>query len=233
VNQDFRTRVFQPIVLPLLVLLAMAAFIGLVALTLLYNTHEGALMLAAVAASAILFTVALAASQDRLDAGRRAAVGFAAVVPFAIGGLLALGVIGDIADEDRNVNAQPLLVIPEDAPVIAAEDSQDFCLPDNGGCETLDLWEVVPSADTEMLSFVFDNREAGVPHNVVIQELEGGVDDPSGVGEEFLASELINGVEQDYYEDDALTWEDLPEQWYFFCAVHPNMNGVGQVVSEG
>jgi hypothetical protein len=233
VNQDFRTRVFQPIVLPLLVLLAMAAFIGLVALTLLYNTHEGALMLAAVAASAILFTVALAASQDRLDAGRRVAVGFAAVVPFAIGGLLALGVIGDIADEDRNVNAQPLLVIPEDAPVIAAENSQDFCLPDNGGCETLDLWEVVPSADTEMLAFVFDNREAGVPHNVVIQELEGDVDDPSGVGEEFLASELINGVEQDYYEDDALTWEDLPEQWYFFCAVHPNMNGVGQVVTDG
>jgi plastocyanin len=84
-----------------------------------------------------------------------------------------------------------------------------------------------------MLSFVFDNREAGVPHNVVIQELEGDVDDPSGVGEEFLASELINGVEQDYYEDDALTWEDLPEQWYFFCAVHPNMNGVGQVVTDG
>jgi hypothetical protein len=233
VNQDFRTRVFQPIVLPLLVLLAMAAFIGLVALTLLYNTHEGALMLAVVAASAILFTVALAASQDRLDVGRRMAVGFAAVVPFAIGGLLAFGVIGDIADEDRNVNAQPLLVIPEDAPTLAAENSQDFCLPDNGGCEPADLWEVVPSETTEMLSFVFDNREAGVPHNVVIQELEGDVDNPSGVGEEFLASELINGVEQDYYEDDTLTWEDLPDQWYFFCAVHPNMNGVGQLATDG
>jgi hypothetical protein len=233
VNQDFRTRVFQPIVLPLLVLLAMAAFIGLVALTLLYNTHEGALMLAAVAASAILFSVALAASQDRLDVGRRIAVGFAAVVPFAIGGLLALGVIGGIADEDRNVNAQPLLVIPDDAPLIAAENSQDFCLPDNGGCETVDLWEVVPSEAAETLSFVFDNREAGVPHNVVIQELEGDVDNPAGAGEEFLASELINGVDQEYYEDDALTWEDLPEQWYFFCAVHPNMNGVGQVVTDG
>jgi hypothetical protein len=233
VNQDFRTRVFQPIVLPLLVLLAMAAFIGLVALTLLYNTHEGALMLAAVAASAILFSVALAASQDRLDVGRRIAVGFAAVVPFAIGGLLALGVIGGIADEDRNVNAQPLLVIPDDAPLIAAENSQDFCLPDNGGCETVDLWEVVPSEAAETLSFVFDNREAGVPHNVVIQELEGDVDNPAGAGEEFLASELINGVDQEYYQDDALTWEDLPEQWYFFCAVHPNMNGVGQVVTDG
>jgi hypothetical protein len=233
VNQEFRTRVFQPIVLPLIVLLAMAAFIGLVAFTLLYNTHEGALMLAAVAASAILFTVALAASQDRLDAGRRVAVGFAAVVPFAVGGLIAFGVIGDIDDADRNVNAQPLLVIPADAPVIAAENSQDFCIPDNGACEDAVLWEVVPSAETEFVSFVFDNREAGVPHNVVITELEGDVDNPSSVGEEFVASELINGVAQDYYEDDTLTWDDLPEQWYFFCAVHPNMNGVGEVVSGG
>jgi hypothetical protein len=232
VNQDFRTRVFQPIVLPLLVLLAMAAFIGLVAFTLLYNTHEGALMLAAVAASAILFTVALAASQDRLDPGRRAAVGFAAVVPFAVGALMAFGVIGGIADEDRNINVEPLLVTPEDAPVIAAENSQDFCLPDNGGCETADLWEVTPSETSENILFVFDNREAGVPHNVVITELEGTVEDPSPVGEEFVETEVVNGVIEDFYEDDTLTWDDLPEQWYFFCRVHPNMNGVGEVVSS-
>jgi hypothetical protein len=233
VNQDFRTRVFQPIVLPLLVLLAMAAFIGLVAFTLLYNTHEGALMLAAVAASAILFTVALAASQDRLDPGRRAAVGVAVVVPFAVGVLLAFGVIGGIADEDRNINVEPLLVIPDDAPVIAAENSQDFCIPDNGACEDADLWEVVPSAESENILFVFDNREAGVPHNVVITELEGDVDDPAPVGEEFAESELVTGPVEDLYEDDELTWDDLPEQWYFFCRVHPNMNGVGQVVAEG
>jgi hypothetical protein len=233
VNQDFRTRVFQPIVLPLLVLLAMAAFIGLVAVTLLYNTHEGALMLAAVAASAILFTVALAASQDRLDAGRRVAVGFAAVIPFAIGGAIGLGLIGDVADEDRNINVQPLVVIPDDAPIIAAENSQDFCLPTNGACETVDLWEVTPSQASDNILFVFSNLEAGVPHNVVIQELEGTVEDPAGVGETFLSSNLIDGVEDDFYEDDTLTWADLPEQWYFFCAVHPNMNGVGEVVSEG
>jgi hypothetical protein len=231
VNQDFRTRVFQPIVLPLLVLLAMAAFIGLVAITLLYNTHEGALMLAAVGASAILFTVALAASQDRLDVGRRAAVGFAAVIPFAIGGAIGLGLIGGVADEDRNINVEPLLVIPEDAPVLAAENSQDFCLPDNGGCETADLWEVTPSAEGETILFVFDNREAGVPHNVVITELEGSVEDPAPVGEEFLESEVVTGPVEDFYEDESLTWEDLPEQWYFFCRVHPNMNGVGEVVT--
>jgi hypothetical protein len=231
VNQDFRTRVFQPIVLPLLVLLAMAAFIGLVAITLLYNTHEGALMLAAVAASAILFTVALAASQDRLDVGRRVAVAFAAVIPFAIGGAIGLGLIGGVADEDRNINVEPLLVIPEDAPVLAAENSQDFCLADNGGCETVDLWEVTPSAEGETILFVFDNREAGVPHNVVITELEGSVEDPAPVGEEFLETEVVTGPIEDFYEDESLTWEDLPEQWYFFCRVHPNMNGVGEVVT--
>jgi hypothetical protein len=231
VNQDFRTRVFQPIVLPLLVLLAMAAFIGLVAITLLYNTHEGALMLAAVAASAILFTVALAASQDRLDAGRRVAVGFAAVIPFAIGGAIGLGLIGNVADEDRNVNAEPLLVVPEDAPVLAAENSQDFCLADNGGCETVDLWEVTPSAEGETILFVFDNREAGIPHNVVITELEGSVEDPAPVGREFLETDVVTGPIEDFYEDESLTWEDLPEQWYFFCRVHPNMNGVGEVVT--
>jgi hypothetical protein len=233
VNQDFRTRVFYPIVLPLAVLLAMALFIGLVAMVLLYNTHEGSLMMAAVAASAILFTVALIASQDRLDTGRRVAVGFAVVMPFAVGGAAALGLIGGIEDEDRNVNAQPLLVIPEDAPVIAAEDSSDFCLPDNGGCEVVDLWEVTPSTETEFIAFVFDNREAGVPHNVVFQELEGDVDSPAGVGEEFADSELITGPAVDYYESDDLTWEDLPDQWYFFCRVHPNMNGVGQLADAG
>jgi plastocyanin len=72
-----------------------------------------------------------------------------------------------------------------------------------------------------------------VPHNVVIQELEGTVEDPAGVGETFVATDVINGVEDDFYEDDTLTWDDLPEQWYFFCAIHPNMNGVGEVVSEG
>jgi hypothetical protein len=232
VNQDFRTRVFQPIVLPLLVLGAMALFIGAVALILLYNTHEGSLMIAAVAASAILFTVSLAASQDRLDTPRRIAVGFAAIVPFALGGAAALGLFGGIDDADRNVNAQPLLVIPDDAPVLAAVDSADFCLPDNGGCENVDLWEVVPSQEVETVAFVFDNREAGIPHNVVIQELEGDVDNPAGVGEEFIETELITGPAIDYYEDDELTWDDLPEQWYFWCRVHPNMNGVGQL-AEG
>jgi len=79
--------------------------------------------------------------------------------------------------------------------------------------------------------FVFDNREAGIPHNVVITELEGDENDPAPTGQEFLETELVTGPAQDPHVEDELTWEDLPEQWYFYCRVHPNMNGVGQVVA--
>ncbi|MFA9432369.1 hypothetical protein [Egicoccus sp. AB-alg2] len=230
---EFRNRVFLPIVLPLALLLSMALFIGAVAAILLFNTHEGALVIAAVAAGGILLTVSLAASQDRLDAPRKAVVTFAAIVPFALGGAYAAGLLGDIADEDRNINAEPLLVVPDDAPIIAAENSVDFCIPTDGGCEEADLWEVTPSAEAETIVFLFDNREAGVQHNVVVTELEGDVDDPAPTGETFLESTLVTGPVEDPYIDESLTWEDLPEQWFFYCEVHPNMNGVGTVVAEG
>ena len=229
-NNDFRSRVLMPILLPLAVLVSMAAFVGVIALLLLYNTKGGALMLAAVAAGGILFTVSLATSQDKLDAPRRGVVAFAAALPLLVGAALATGLIGGIADEDRMINVQPLITIPEDAPVIAAQDSLDFCLLDEAGaCETTQTWEVVPSEEVDTIAFVFVNLEAGVPHNVAITELEGTVDDPQR-GETILASAIVNGVVEDYYVDDTLTWDDLPENWYFLCDVHPNMNGVGTVV---
>lgn len=231
---EFRNRVFLPIVLPLAVLLAMGLFIGAVAGILLYNTHNGALAIAAVAAAGILLTASLASSQDRLDGGRRAVIAFAAVVPFALGGAYGLGLIGDIADEDRNINVQPLLVVPDDAPVIAAENSIEFCLgTDDGGCEPIDTWEVTPSTEVEGLLFVFDNREVGVPHNVRISELDGTADDPAP-GDEILITETITGQAETVYRGDGMLWEDLPEQWHFYCTLHPQMAGVGQVAgAEG
>jgi hypothetical protein len=230
VNPTTRQRVVMPIVLPILVLLAMAAFIGAIALTLLYNTHYGSLMLAAVVAGGILFTVSLASSQDELDRPRQAAVVFAAALPILVGGAMALGLFGDIADEDRMINVEPLLVVPDDAPLIVAEDSLDFCLDaEDGTCEPVDLWEVVPSEQTDNVAFVFDNREAGVQHNVVITDLEGSVDDPSPGSTTFVSSELVAGPVIDEFVSPDVTWDDLPEEWYFLCAVHPNMDGVGRL----
>ncbi|MFA9444124.1 hypothetical protein [Egicoccus sp. AB-alg6-2] len=230
---EFRNRVFLPIVLPLAVLLAMALVIGGVAAILLYNTHEGALAVATVAAAGILLTASLASSQDRLDGSRRAVIAFAAVVPFALGGAYAAGLLGDIADEDRNINAQPLLVVPDDAPHIVSENSIEFCLDTDAGCEPAETWEVTPSTEAEVLLFVFENREVGVPHNVVIAELDGTTDDPAP-GADILVTETITGQDETVYRGDGMGWDELPEEWYFFCAIHPQMAGVGTVAgAEG
>lgn len=218
------------ILVPLAVLGTMVLFIGLIATLLLFNTKTGALALAAVAAGGILFSVSLIASRDRLDGGQRFVAVGAGVLPLLVGGLIATGVIGGIEDEDLNWNVQPLLVVPEDAPVIAAQNSMDFCLPDDaGGCEDTQTWEFAPSADEEVVAFLFDNLESGVPHNVVITELEGSEDAPEP-GTEITASELITGPAEDYHRSE-VPIDELPEQFYFFCAAHPTtMIGVGTVV---
>jgi hypothetical protein len=224
------SRIVLPIVLPIVVLLTIAAFVGTVALTLLYNTKSGSLTLAAVAAAGILFTASLAASQDRLSVPKRGVVLFAAALPLLVGGAIGFGLIGDVDDADRMANVQPLLVVPDDAPVIAAENSLDFCIGPEGGCEPVTDWDVVPSAETESLVFLFDNREAGVQHNVVITDLGNGVDDPQPGPSVFASSALVTGPALDGFVSDEVTWAELPEEWYFFCAIHPNMNGVGRVV---
>lgn len=230
-NNDFRSRVLMPIVLPIVMLLAIAAFVGAVAMSLLFNTHEGSLMLAALAAAGILFTVSLAASHDRLTSSRRGVLVFAAALPILAGSAVAAGLVGDVDDEARMINVEPLLTIPDDAPLIAAENAQEFCMPaEDGSCEAIEQWEVTPSEDEENLSYVFENLDSGVTHNVVVTNVQGSGDDAAAGEEEFAASELITGEETDYYVADDTSWDELPEEWYFFCAVHPNMNGTGTVV---
>lgn len=231
-TNDVRSRIVLPIVIPVLIVLSMAAFIGAIATLLLFNTKSGATMLAAVAAAGILFTVSLAAGQDRLDTPRRAVVAFAAALPLLAGAAIGFGLIGGVDDADRMINVEPLLLMPEGAPVIAAENSQDFCLGDEGSCEPVERWEVEPAPDSETIAFVFDNREAGVTHNVQITDLGGTADAPERGDEIFVETPLVEGPTVDEFVDpEGMTWEELPEEWYFLCVVHPNMNGVGTVVS--
>lgn len=234
-NNDVRSRIVMPIVVPILLLLSIAAFVGSMALLFLFNTHAGSLVLAAVAAGGILFTISLAASQDKLDAPRRAIVVFAAALPLVVAAAVAVGLIGGVADEDRMINIEPVVLLPEGAPTIAAENSSEFCLDDESGeCVPVENWEVEPGEPTDPISFVFDNREDGIPHNVVITDLEGSPDAPERGSEQFASSELIEGPAIDeYVQPEGLTWEELPEQWYFVCSVHPSMDGVGTLVTGG
>jgi hypothetical protein len=221
----------QALLVPLAILAAMAGFIGLIATILLFNTKTGSLVFAAVAAGGVLFSVSLLASQDRLEPKQRFAAVGAGVLPLLVGGLVATGLIGGIAPEDQMRNVQPLQVTPDDAPVMAAENSNEFCLPDNGGCEPTETWEFVPTEASDNVAFVFDNREVGVLHNVVITTLEGSADAPEQ-GEELLASTEITGPDEEYFESE-LPLEELPEEFYFYCEIHPvTMVGVGTYSPE-
>lgn len=230
---DIRSRILAPVLIPLLIVLVMGAFVGGVAALLLFNTKTGALAFAAVAAGGILFAISLAAGRDRLDGRGRVVLSLAAVLPFGIGLGVATGVLGDVADEERMINVQPLISIPEDAPVIAAENSLEYCLlEEDGTCVPTDRWDVVPG-ETETIAFVFENLEPQIPHNVVIAELEGTEADPQA-GAVLAESTLISGISREYFVAEDISWDDLPETWYFFCRVHANMNGLGTVVgTEG
>ncbi|MEX1177909.1 MAG: hypothetical protein WEB09_05565 [Nitriliruptor sp.] len=220
------------LIVPLAVLGVMVLFIGLIATVLLFNTKTGALVFAAVAAGGVLFSVSLLASRDRLDRGQRFAAVGAGVLPLLVGGLVAAGLIGGIDPADQMRNVQPLEVVPEDAPIIAAENSNEFCLPDGaGGCEPTDTWQFAPSTEVDDVAFVFDNRDTGVLHNVVITTLEGGADAPEP-GDELLASEVITGPDEEYFASE-VPLEELPEEFYFFCAIHPaTMTGTGTLAAE-
>jgi hypothetical protein len=231
VANDFRSRILAPVLIPVLIVVIMGAFVGGVAALLLFNTKTGALAFAAVAAGGILFAISVAAGRERLDTRGRVVLSVAAALPFALGLGVATGVLGDVADEDRMINVLPLISVPEDAPVIAAENSLEFCLiAEDGACVATDRWDVVPGASTDRVAFLFENLEPQIPHNVVITVLEGTVDAPTP-GSVLAESTLISGISREYFVAEDVSWDDLPEVWYFFCRVHANMNGVGTVVA--
>lgn len=232
-SNDVRSRIVLPIVIPIVILLSIAAFVGSMATLFLFNTKGGSLMLAAVAAGGILFTISLASSQDKLDVPRRFTLALAAALPLLAGLAVAVGFVGDVADEDRMINVQPLVFMPEGAPTIAAENSMEFCLGEEGECEPVEFWEVEPGDVSDPISFIFENREAGVPHNVTITNLEGTVDDPQRGDEVFAASDNVTGVTVDeYVHPEGMTWEELPDEWFFWCSLHPPMYGAGVVVTD-
>lgn len=65
---------------------------------------------------------------------------------------------------------------------------------------------------------VFENRDAGVPHNISIYESQAG-------GPVLFRGEIFNGLATRTYRVPALP----PGDHYFVCDVHPMMNGTVEV----
>jgi hypothetical protein len=253
---EFRNRAFLPLVIPLAILLAIGAVVGLVALILLFVDRQGAVALALLGAAGILVAVSLAASQDRLDLPRKGAIALAGVAPILIGGLVAVGAVGGLADEDRNINVEPhgpqfvTAGLPsDDTPVMAADSLNGFCLPEecDGGSTTTNAWEMAQS-EAEQFAYAFDNLDPATEHNLMIynvppEELDG-LDSALSLGDVQANYRVITpeeppnvapGSAETYGWPLPVVTEDgeeinLPEQAYFVCTLHPStMWGVATI----
>ncbi len=248
-NEDFRTRGFLPIVIPLAIVVVVIGGIGFFAWMLLYNTREGAAALAIVGAAGVLLAIALAASQDDLSRGKKAGVTLAILGPAAIGVAIATGAFA-IPAEDLNVNVEPhgpafvLADVPPDAPVLAAVDLSSFCLPSGGGCEPTREWALESPEDTTRFTYAFENLDATAEHNLAIFGLpdeDNFGSSVDGLGTEPLTPEIPAPfigeatvaydfgwpiIEGDQPAESADGGQQ-PEQFYFVCTVHPStMYGV-------
>lgn len=228
---DVRTRVLLPVVMPVLIVLAMVAFIGVFALILLFGTHSMSLVLAIVAAGGILFTVTLATSQDRLDPVRRGVLGVAILTPFILGGLVASGVLGEIPEGERMIDVEAELEAPEDA-VLAADNLDSFCEYDAeaDACgDQTDSWEVAAQGAEQFL-YEFVNLHEDVTHDLTLYELEGDADAPEA-GETIHDGEDIAGPGESV---ELVTPGLEAGEYYFDCTFHPTtMTGVLEVTDEG
>lgn len=240
-NDDFRTRGLLPTVIPLAILAAVVGSIGLIAWLLLYNTREGAVALAIVAAAGILVAVALATSQDEMGRGKKVGATLAVIGPLGIGVAIAAGAF-NIPAEDLNINAEPhgpsflLADVPPEAPLMAAEDLSSFCLPSGGGCEPTREWALETPEDAGEFLYAFQNMDTAAEHNLAIfglPEESAFGSSVDGLGTDSLTPEVPGTFIGDETRAYQFAWTGgegegtAPEQFYFVCTVHPStMYGV-------
>ena len=227
-RREFRNRAFLPVFVPVVVLVSIGLLVGLFAAILLWNTRVTAITLAVVTAGGILFAVALANTRDELGRARRTVVILAGFVPVAVGGAFALGAV-NIPSNELNINREPEIRVPADAPELAAESAQSFCLPQpDGSCKDTHEWDVTPSKASEQFAYFFDNRDSATgPHNLAIYTLGGNEQDPTP-GDALNVPDPFNGpARRGYLVQDAT----VPQTFFFQCTVHPStMWGIGKIV---
>lgn len=206
---EFRSRALGPVVMFFAILIVMAIAIGGFARILLQVDKQGALVLAGIVAAGILGSVALAASQDKLDGPRKAIAALPAVLPLLIGVVFALPATDLIDEAARNINREVIEVgipFPEDTSVtVVAANSIEF--------ETTSI--TLPTG--QVVGILFDNQEAGVQHNIWIAP---EVDNNSS--ELVFQGANVTGPNSVEYAFDAPADDG---SFAFWCSIHPNMVG--------
>lgn len=199
-----RDRLVLPILLPVGILVALAAALWGFSRILLGIHGSPATTVALVVAAAILVVSALAASRPQVRGSTIGAViGGTAGIAMLAGGI-ALAVVA--ADEGEH---PPGPQEPGGAVQLVA---QDIAFDPT--------MLTVPAG--QPFTIAFDNRDAGIQHNMVI------FDNPDFSGPPLFDGEIVTGPIQVDYDVDPLE----AGTYYFYCVVHPNMTGQIEAVEE-
>ena len=186
-----RDRVVLPILLPIIMLLVIAAVLFGFSRILLSLTKDAATAIALIVALSILVVAAVVASRSVVRASSLASMlGAIAGVAMLAGGI-ALIAVGAGGEEGGGGGAA--VTISLTAKGIAFDKT------------TLSVPAGKPFA------IAFDNQDAGIQHDVQI------FDNESFTGTPLLNGEIVTGPAKVTYEAPALD----PGTYYFHCSVHP------------
>jgi plastocyanin len=191
VRTSTRDRVVLPILLPIVMLLVIAAVLFGFSRILLSLTKDTATAIALIVALSILVVAAVVASRPVVRASSLASMlGAIAGVAMLAGGI-ALIAVG--AGGEEGGGGGPAVTISLTAKGIAFDTT------------TLSVPAGKPFA------IAFDNQDAGIQHDVQI------FDNESFTGTPLLNGEIVTGPAKVTYEAPALD----PGTYYFHCSVHP------------
>jgi plastocyanin len=186
-----RDRVVLPILLPIVMLLVIAAVLFGFSRILLSLTKDTATAIALIVALSIMVVAAVVASRSVVRASSLASMlGAIAGVAMLAGGI-ALIAVG--AGGEKEAGGGPAVTISLTAKGIAFDKTKLS----------------VPAG--KPFAIAFDNQDAGIQHDVQV------FDNESFTGTPLMNGEIVTGPAKVTYEAPALD----PGTYYFHCSVHP------------
>jgi plastocyanin len=216
VNRDTKDRLLLPIFIPFAAVLALAFVILAFSRILLAVPQEAATPIALAMALNVLTGAALFASLPRLRSWVVKGVLVVGAVILAVGAVTSMAVSGELEE-----------LFEGEKPAAEGPGTEQGMSPppppppgETGGIiasgVAFNVSELSLPAGQEN-TLPFDNRDAGIPHNVSIYTQEGG--------EALFEGEITTGPAKIDYQVPALD----PGSFYFQCDVHPQMSGTVNV----
>jgi plastocyanin len=222
VNRETKDRLLLPVVIPLAATVALAFVILAFSRILLAVPPEAATPIALAMALNVLTGAALFASLPRLRSWVIKGVLVVGALLLAVGAVTSMAVSGELDELFKKEEVAPEAA-PEPGPGTSPAEEGEGESPGPGpapgagpgitaSAVAFDKTELELPAGQET-SLPFDNKDAGIPHNVSIYAEQGG--------EALFQGEIITGPAKVDYSVPALD----PGSYYFQCDVHPNMSG--------